>query len=145
MQTRTGQWRAMFNVVAASRQPLAASRAGFTLMEVMVVLLVLGMLAGFAAPVISNSLGQARESALKENLHVLRQAIDDYYADKGSYPSTLAELVKERYLRKIPADPVLEPGETNDWHLEYAEEGGIRDLRSSSGKTARDGSRYDQW
>jgi general secretion pathway protein G len=121
-------------------------RAGFTLMELLMVLLVLGMLAALAAPAVSNSVGRGKEAALKENLQVLRKAIDDYYADNGSYPPALASLVTGRYVRSIPADPVAEPGDKTGWHVEYTDDGtGIRDLRSSSGKTAGDGSRYDQW
>lgn len=110
------------------------------------VLMILSLVAAFAAPVVYNSIGHAKEAALKENLHVLRKAIDDYYADNGRYPPSLSALVERRYVRHIPGDPVADENETEDWHVEFSEDGmGIRDVRSRSQAYANDGSRYDTW
>lgn len=120
--------------------------AAFTLVELLVVLTVLALLASIVTPMVHNSIVRAEEAALKENLHVLRKAIDDYYADNGSYPPTLDVLVARRYVRFLPKDPVVDSEDDTGWHVEYSDDGkGIRDVRSRSGKTASDGTRYEAW
>ena len=115
-------------------------------MELLVVLVLLGLLAGLVAPVVTGSIGRAKEAALRDDLHVFRKAIDDYYADNGHYPPTLDVLVKRHYLHSIPNDPVAEQGEKHGWHLVYVQNGkGISDVHSWSHRWARDGSRYDTW
>lgn len=115
-------------------------------MELLVVLMILSLLAGLAAPVVSGAIDRAREAALKENLHVLRKAIDDYYADTGAYPPTLETLVERRYVRNIPADPLAQSDGGAAWRLEPGENGkGISNVSSRSENIASDGSRYDTW
>ena len=120
---------------------------GFTLLELLFVLLIVALLAGIVGPMLVGSISRARESTLKEDLHVMRRAIDDYYADNGKYPGELAELADKRYLRGIPADPVTERRDTwiavrtgNDRGL-----GGIVDVHSGSELAAHDGTYYRDW
>ena len=84
---------------------------GFTLIELIVVVTIVGILAGIAMVQVKNMQRRAREAALQSNLHEMRKAIDNYYADKQRLPSTLDELVPN-YLRKIPPDPITEQ---TDW------------------------------
>lgn len=122
---------------------------GFTLIELLLVLLLIALLASLVAPVVTGSIFRARESTLKEDLHVMRKAIDDHYADTGVYPAELEDLVKKRYLRRIPIDPVTEKRDT--WVLTRAEDdkagkaGGIIDVHSSSQEKAGDGTYYKEW
>lgn len=120
---------------------------GFTLLELLFVLVIVALLASIVGPMLTGSIGRARESALKQDLSILRKAIDDYYADKGKYPGELAELIEKRYLRFLPADPVTERQDT--WVLVRAESsrgnGGIIDVRSGSDQKASDGSAYRDW
>jgi general secretion pathway protein G len=122
---------------------------GFTLMELMLVMLLVALLASLVVPVVTGGIQRARESTLKEDLYALRKAIDDYYADMGAYPPELEELVKRRYLRRIPADPVTEKRET--WVLLRSEDdkagkgSGILDIRSGSPERASDGSYFKDW
>lgn len=122
---------------------------GFTLIELLLALLLVALLASLVAPVVTGSIQRAKESTLKENLYVLRKAIDDYYADTGKYPAELDELVQKRYVRKIPRDPMTDSKDT--WQLVRADsEGGddasgIIDLRSGSDATAIDGTAFKDW
>jgi len=122
-------------------------RRGFTLIELLLVLLVVALLASLVTPVVTGGVQRARESTLKEDLYALRKAIDDYYADNGNYPPELEELVKKRYLRRIPTDPVTEKRDT--WLLVRSEEDksgkGIVDVRSGSQDKASDGSYFKDW
>lgn len=91
---------------------------GFTLIELLVVVALIGLLIGVALPTYRNAQIKARESVLKENLFILRQTIDQYFADKGYYPDSLETLQDEQYLRTVPIDPfTLQP----DWQTEQAE------------------------
>lgn len=117
---------------------------GFTLIELLVALVLVGILAAIAAPMVSQSVGKGEEAALRENLFVIRKALDGYYADHGRYPEKLAQLKDEKYLRTLPGDPVSGDG----WHLVYEdgdERKGVMDVRSSADGTAGDGSRYADW
>ncbi len=122
---------------------------GFTLIELLFVLLIVALLASLVAPVVTNSIGRAKESTLKEDLKVMRKAIDDYYADTGKYPAELNDLVTKRYLRKIPVDPVTESRDT--WKLVQAEDSktgaaqGIIDVHSGSEEKASDETYYKDW
>jgi general secretion pathway protein G len=124
-------------------------RRGFTLIELLLVLTLVALLAGLAAPVVSGGIQRARESTLKADLQTLRRAIDDYYADTGAYPRELDELVTKRYVRRIPPDAVTEKRDT--WVLVRAEpdrpgqEAGILDVRSGSPERAGDGTYFRDW
>src|SRR5450432_3209374 len=95
------------------------SEKGFTLLELLVVMTIIGILAAIAVPALKDSPQRAREAALKEDLFAMRSVIDQYHGDKGAYPADLQTLVTEGYLRKIPFDPMTKSGET--WVLAYEE------------------------
>lgn len=130
--------------------------AGFTLMELMVVVAIIGILVSMAVPTYRSAVERAKETVLRQNLYVLRDCIDQYYADKGKYPDSLEALVDEGYLRHLPVDPMTE---RSDWvtvpytgnepgQLEPTEGetgGGIWDVHSASTGTARDGTKYADW
>jgi general secretion pathway protein G len=125
-----------------------ASR-GFTILELMIVMAVMGILITIAQPSLKSSIIRAREAVLRENLFQMREALDQYYADSGKYPSQLADLVNQTekakgYLRAIPKDPFT--GAT-DWitiALE-SEDGGVFDVHSASPLVALDGTAYNAW
>ncbi len=114
----------------------------------MIVLAVIGILITLAQPSFTTSVHRAREATLKEDLFILRDVLDQYYADHGEYPPSLEALVEERYLRKIPMDPIT--GSDATWILVYdvnenGEEQGIFDIRSGSDLIAMDGTAYSEW
>lgn len=128
----------------------AASR-GFTLIELLVVMSLIVILAGMSMVAYKDSVQRGREAVLKEDLFRMRDAIDQYYADKSKYPQTLEDLVSAGYLRKVPIDPITQSSET--WELVQAEpdpnnltaELGIYNVKSGSEATALDGSKYADW
>jgi general secretion pathway protein G len=123
--------------------------AGFTLLELMIVMAIMGVLITIAQPSLKQSIIRAREAVLKEDLFQMREAIDQYYADNGKYPPTLNDLInlQERsksYLREIPKDPFTSAA---DWITVTAdsEDGGVFDVHSASALLAVDGSAYNSW
>ena len=125
-------------------------KKGFTMIELLVVMAVIGLLLSIISPRYMNHLDKAKDAALKQNLVSVRESIDKFFADKGRYPKTLDELVKERYMRQIPVDPVTDRADT--WLLVLATaqnststDGGIFNVRSGAPGAARDGSLYANW
>ena len=124
---------------------------GFTLIELLVVMTVLVVLAGMGMAQYRNAVRASQEAVLKENLFRMRDAMDQFYADKQKWPSDLAELVSEGYLREIPEDPITRSKDT--WQTKTAEPDGnnpassigIDNVFSGSEETALDGSRYADW
>lgn len=121
---------------------------GLTLIEMLLALFVLSLLAGLALPIVTGGILRAKESALKEDLYVMRKAIDDYYADRGSYPGGLDELVARRYLRRMPSDPFTDSQES--WRLVWTEaegneKSGIIDVQSGTNATDENGVAYADW
>ncbi len=118
-------------------------------MELLIVLVLIGLLASLAAPVVTGSIQNARESALKESLHNMRKAIDDFYGDTGNYPDTIEVLVQKRYLRRIPADPITD--RKDSWTFMREERagqsagGGIMDVRSGAEGSGSDGKPFKEW
>ena len=125
--------------------------AGFTLIELMVVMSLMAVLAGIAMVQYTASVQRSREAVLREDLFRLRDAIDQYYADKGKWPASLSDLVSEKYLREVPKDPMTASAET--WQTVPAEpepgnvtaEPGIYDVKSGSDQKAIDGTTYNEW
>jgi general secretion pathway protein G len=122
------------------------ARSGFTLIELLVVMTVIAILLTLAVPRYFGSLDKSREAVLKEDLYQLRDAIGKYYGDKGKYPETLEALATERYLRKIPVDPITESAAS--WVLvapEDPQKGGVYDVKSGAQGKSTDGSAYADW
>jgi general secretion pathway protein G len=122
---------------------------GFTLLELMIVLAIMGVLITIAQPNLKKSVIRAREVVLLENLFQMREAIDQYYADNGKYPAALEDLIntQERsksYLRELPKDPFTGAA---DWITVAAEgdEGGVFDVHSASPFLALDDTPYNIW
>jgi len=124
---------------------------GWTLIELLVVITLVMILASLALTQYRNSITATREAAMKSDLFLMRDAIDQYYADKGKYPDSLQTLVSESYIRAIPRDPFTNSADT--WVTVQAdpEPGsvsaatGIYDLKSGYDGVALDGSRYADW
>lgn len=135
------------------REAPARRPCGFTLIEILIVISIIGILITLAQPTFQRAVTAAREATLKENLFVLRDLLDQYYADHGKYPPSLQALVDERYLRRIPKDPITGSSET--WVLIYSQEApgqpaaqqesGVYDVKSGSDTVSLDGTRYSDW
>src|SRR5213082_2220027 len=93
--------------------PRSAAR-GFTLIELLVVMLIIGTLLSIAVPRYFRTLAHARETVLRQDLAILRESIDKYYADRGEYPDTLVALADKRYVQSIPVDPFTKAADTRD-------------------------------
>lgn len=135
-----------FALRAASR--LAASRPrGFTLIELLVVMAIIATLLTLAVPYYFGSLQKSREAVLRENLVLMRDALDKHYGDAGRYPDRLDDLVEKRYLRRIPTDPITES--TTTWVTvppqDPAAQGAVYDVKSGAEGSASDGSAYTEW
>ena len=121
-------------------------KVGFTLVEMLVVLAILALLLTLAAPKYFNSIERAKEAALKQDLNILRDSIDKYYADNGRYPATLDDLVDKKYIRSLPIDPITNSSDT--WLLTPPVpplEGDIFDIHSGAQGIAKDGGKYADW
>ena len=124
---------------------------GFTLIELLVVISMVSILAAMGMVQYQNSVKRTREVTLKHDLYQMRDAIDQYYADKGKYPASLDTLVTDGYMRRIPDDPVTQSATT--WQTIPAEpdpsnpsaEPGIYDVKSGAPGTALDGSSFVDW
>lgn len=128
-----------------------STESGFTLIELMVVMLIIGVLMAIAVPSYIGAIKAAKESVLKEDLHVIRNAIDSYTMDKQKAPQSLQDLVEAGYLKVIPVDPMTRTTET--WVTEQSDslhsidqtEPGIDDVHSGDQEAGSDGQPYSTW
>lgn len=128
-------------------------RKGFTLVEILIVMVIIGILLSIIIPNYSSSVKRAKEAVLKENLFIIRDAIDKFYLDKKKYPTSLEDLITDKYLKKIPYDPFFksrewrlihyEPEEMEDFDPEIAD--AIIDVKSLASGTSFDGTKYKNW
>ena len=125
--------------------------AGFTLIELMIVMAIIGVLALMAIPRFEGALRAAREAVLREDLHTMRDAIDSYTMDKQKAPQSLDDLITDGYLREIPLDPMTHSKDT--WVTDTSDamysldqtEPGIANIHSGSDETGSDGQPYSSW
>ncbi len=135
--------------------PMPAARrherwqAGFTVLELLVVMAIIGILTTIALPRIETSVTRAREAVLKQDLFQMREAIDQFYSDNGKYPDQLDELVNQNpsrsYLRALPKDPFTRQADWITVAPPEGDEGAIFDVHSASPLLAVDGSAYNTW
>ena len=136
-------------ILIRARRPRHES--GFTLIELLIVLALISILASMAVVQYRNSVLHTQESVLRTDLFRIRDAIDQYYADKNKYPASLEALVTDGYMRRIPEDPITRSADT--WQTVPAEadpsnptaEPGIYDVKSGAPGTALDGTNYSDW
>ncbi len=127
----------------------AAAHAGFTLLELMIVISIIIILAAITLPQYQKTIMHTRESVLKDDLYKMRSLIDQFAADKGRLPQSLDEIVSEGYLREVPLDPFT--GQ-KDWAIQMGEdpnslqgEQGMVDVHSSSAEVSTEGTPYSEW
>jgi general secretion pathway protein G len=125
--------------------------AGFTLVELMIVMAIIGVLAMVAVPSYISAIKHAREAVLKEDLHTLRAAIDSYTMDKQKAPQSLDDLIQDGYLKSVPDDPMTKSSttwvtdSTDSMHSLDQTDPGIDDIHSGSDETGSDGQPYNTW
>jgi len=124
--------------------------SGFTLVELLIVVALIGIIASIAVGQYRKSIVRAKEAVLRENLFTMRTQINNFFADKGRYPSSLQELVEKSYLRDVPVDPITQSSST--WQTKFAEmddtdistEPGIEDVHSGAEGNTLDGTPYGE-
>jgi general secretion pathway protein G len=129
----------------------AGQQQGFTLLELMIVMIIIGVLAAIAVPAYLQSVRKAKEAVLKEDLHTMRSAIDSYTVDKEKAPQTLDDLVQAGYLKAIPKDPIT--SRTDTWIPAQEDtlmsidqtQSGIDDVHSGAQETSTEGTSYSTW
>lgn len=128
-----------------AQQSLQRRKRGFTLIELLVVMAIIATLLTIVTPRYFASVDRAKETVLKQNLSILRDAIDKYYADTGNYPDDLNQLVEERYIRDIPVDPITGEDVWGQTPPPDEEMEGVFDIYSTSNQQALDGTFYEKW
>jgi general secretion pathway protein G len=137
--------------MVATPKSRRTAEQGFTLIELMIVMTIIGLLLAIAIPSYINSVRSAKEAVLREDLHAMRTAIDSYTVDKQKAPQSLDDLVQAGYLKAMPKDPITQ--RTDTW-MPVQEDSlmtldqtqpGIDDVHSGAQQTASDGTSYSSW
>jgi general secretion pathway protein G len=122
---------------------------GFTLIELIVVLAIIALLVSIVAPRYTRTVDNAREASLRTSLNVMRDAIDKYVGDKGGYPPSIDELIKQGYIRQMPTDPIT--GSSDSWQMlppatdDAMGSTGVADVRSGAAGSGQNGVPYSKW
>ena len=122
------------------------NKTGFTLIELLVAMTIIALLLSIVVPRYFHNVSKAEETVLKQDLALMREALDKYHADTGNYPDALGDLVNKKYLRNIPVDPITQNSAT--WIViapPNAKFGAILDVKSGAPGYARDGTAYSDW
>jgi general secretion pathway protein G len=127
------------------------AQQGFTLLELMIVMIIIGILAAVAVPAYLQSVRKAKEAVLREDLHAMRAAIDSFTVDKQKAPQQLEELVESGYLKAMPKDPIT--NRTDTWVAAQEDtlssldqtQSGINDVHSGAQETSSEGTAYSTW
>ena len=129
-----------------------AEAAGFTLLELLIVMTIIAILAAIAVPSFTQNVKHAREAVLREDLHTLRAAIDSFTYDKQKAPQDLSEVVSAGYLKEMPKDPFTQrtdtwiPDQVTDYtSIDETQSGGIGDVHSGSQQVSSEGTTYNTW
>ena len=143
---------ALYGTKYRVRQDNSLAQQGFTLLELMIVMIIIGILAAVAVPAYLQSVRHAREAVLRQDLQTLRSAIDSYTVDKEKAPQQLDDLVQAGYLKSMPIDPMTHRSDT--WvpaqsdmlsTADQTDSGGIDDVHSGSQDVSTDGTNYSTW
>ncbi|WP_263385081.1 type II secretion system protein [Granulicella arctica] len=136
--------------IAPTRRRTDAEQ-GFTLLELMIVMIIIGILAAVAVPAYLQSVKKAKEAVLREDLHAMRSAIDSYTVDKQKAPQQLDDLVQAGYLKSMPKDPITNrtdswvPGQEDSLMSIDQTQAGIDDVHSGAQETSSEGTSYSTW
>jgi general secretion pathway protein G len=131
---------------ACRAEPPARQALGFTLIELLVVMSIIAVLLTIAVPRYFRTLERSRETVLRQDLSVMREAIDKHFGDYGQYPDSLAALVERKYIRAVPVEPITKSAE--GWQVAVSEDAdhpGIRDVHSLAAGNGSDGTPYKDW
>ena len=129
-----------------NRAPFHLKATGFTLIELLVVMAIIATLLSIVAPRYFGAIDKTKETVLRQDLGIMRNAIDQFYSDTGKYPLDLMELVDKGYMRKVPVDPFTESDQT--WIAippKNESESGVYDVHSGYNGRALNGSYYEEW
>lgn len=141
----------MVRSILSGRDHRAANQAGYTLIELIIVMAIISVLLAVAVPIYTKSIQRTKETLLKQNLFTLRNVIDEYTFDKKAAPQSLSDLVREGYLRAVPVDPIT--GNDKSWRLIIEDaltsvdqtQPGIFDVRSGSDLKSLENTPYSEW